>query len=846
MGKRMTAAALILLLCLAVLTGCGQGNGKAGPGEQQGQGGFDPSLREEGIADATLMVYMVGSDLESKSGAATSDIVEMVNSDFDFEHKNLIVMTGGAKTWRGGTGISAEEIGIYQLNKRGINKLTASPKASMGLSSTLADFLHYSCEHFPAQSYGLILWNHGGGPMNGYGEDELFSDWLSLTELREGLEQSPFGAENRLAFLGFDACLMASAEVSWTVREFADYMIASEEVIPGGGWDYQFLSRLSEGPFNGAEVGYAAVDSYSAYYSQRLAGQAMLGRLTLSCLDLRGADAVEQAVDQMFSAMVPGLASGDYPRIAKLRQETLPFAKYTTNSDYDLIDLGDLAEMLLEEYPDEAEALLQALDNMVVYAWSPLTRAHGLSLYYPLENTRYYRSRWGELYPSFGFAPGYSRFMAAFGQELLGGTSQAWGSAGMPSLSQDEESEEYYVQLSDALASDYMDGSYVLLRRLEEGHYTICGERRDLVLDSQNRLCTLFGGYSVYVMNSVGDVFPALYYDFSETGSHDYHVAATLHTDPLGDGEFRIRNVWFLASLPGPGDSEALNLGIERKGNVEDVAYGKEEVSIHDYPMVYFPLFETWEARDEEGRILPFSQWRTEVSDMFAGYDSSKGWRAELRALGDDGYEYFIQIIARDIYGREYGSELIPVRLTQRGEERKGEMFQDRFYPLPARSDPVPRLPALGELRYLSDSRWYSPISMDEQLVMDDASGMRMTLLTGAYRLDNEGEKKDLILIFRLDNNSRYFDLLDLVTDANFRVRIGEQMTRVYFLPETVGVWIRQGGSYYYTMSIPLGELPEGAEGFDCVFRMSQKEWTGQLTLSYETEPVHIPLPREQ
>lgn len=842
MKNRKLKQVLLLLLCVLLLAGCGNDSGQERPGEKQ-QGSFDPSLRQEGIADATVMVYLMGSNLESEFGSASADMVEMVNSGFDFQYKNLLVMTGGAKTWRGGAGISAGELGIYQLNRRGINRVSALPKASMGTPDTLSSFLDYCTTNYPAQSYGLILWDHGGGPMNGLGEDELYRDMLSLTELREGLEKSPFGRDNRLIFLGFDACLMSSAEVAWCLRDYADYMIASEEVIPSGGWDYSFLSRLPEGPLDGAQVGYAAVEQYSATYSERLAGQTMLRRLNMTCTDLRQAEGLERAVDGLFAAMAPELAAGKYPEIVRLRQEAMPFARFTTGYDYDLIDLGDLAEALLDRFPEEAEALLQALDNMVVYAWSPSERSHGLSLYWPLENMESYRDRWAQLYPVFGFAPGYTRFLTAFGNAFLSGYSQAWGSLGMPPLSRDEESEEFYIQLNDALAADYLDGSYYLLRKLGEGHYTLCGERKDLVLDSQNRLYALNSGYSVSVINSAGERFPALYADYSEAGSHDYHIAATLHTDPQGNGELRIRNVWFLASLPQPGSSEALQHGIERWGSKAKAAFGKEEVSIRDYPLVYFPLVETWEARDGEGRMLPLTQWRMENSDMFAGYDTGKGWRAELQALEDDGYEYYIQIVARDLYGNEYGSDLIPVRLPQRTESGQGELFQDRFYPLPSRSDPAPRLPSLSELRYVSDSRWYSPVQVEQQLVMDDPSGMRMSLLAGAYRLDNEGEQKDLILIFRLDNNSRYFDMLDLVTDAKFRIPIGDQMTRVYFLPETVGVWIQNGGSYYYTMSIPLSELPEEAEGFSCVFRMSQREWAGQLSLSYETEPVYIPLP---
>ena len=34
--------------------------------------------------------------------------------------------------------------------------------------------LNYGFDFFPADSYSLILWDHGGGPVLGYGVDENF------------------------------------------------------------------------------------------------------------------------------------------------------------------------------------------------------------------------------------------------------------------------------------------------------------------------------------------------------------------------------------------------------------------------------------------------------------------------------------------------------------------------------------------------------------------------------------------------------------------------------------------------------------------------------------------------
>ena len=51
------------------------------------------------VKDYTVMVYIVGSNLESRLGAATTDIGEMKQAGIDFGKINLLVYTGGSRRW---------------------------------------------------------------------------------------------------------------------------------------------------------------------------------------------------------------------------------------------------------------------------------------------------------------------------------------------------------------------------------------------------------------------------------------------------------------------------------------------------------------------------------------------------------------------------------------------------------------------------------------------------------------------------------------------------------------------------------------------------------------------------
>ena len=65
-------------------------------------------------------------------------------------------------------------------------------------------------------------------------------------------------------FVGFDACLMATAETGLMLNSYADYMIASEETEPGIGWYYtDWLTALSKNTsMPTTEIGRNIVDSF--------------------------------------------------------------------------------------------------------------------------------------------------------------------------------------------------------------------------------------------------------------------------------------------------------------------------------------------------------------------------------------------------------------------------------------------------------------------------------------------------------------------------------------------------------------------------------------------------------
>ena len=212
----------------------------------------------------TIMVYLVGSDLESDYGNASLDLDEMETAGVDTAHNNILVYAGGASEWQD-RGLSSDECTVLLLTDTGFVPVDTYPAENMGDPLTLSSFLNYGFDFFPADSYSLILWDHGGGPVLGYGVDENFRDLLTLDELSEALEDSVGAHMTKLEWIGFDACLMSSLEVASVLAPYANYMIASQETEPGWGWNYDFLSELSDEVIPGDVMGEYIVDSYMDY-----------------------------------------------------------------------------------------------------------------------------------------------------------------------------------------------------------------------------------------------------------------------------------------------------------------------------------------------------------------------------------------------------------------------------------------------------------------------------------------------------------------------------------------------------------------------------------------------------
>ncbi len=366
----------------------------------------------------TLMVYMCGADLESRSGMATRDLQEMQNANLG-SRVNLLIYTGGSTAWRNNL-VSSSVNQIWQLK----NGKFVCLEQNMGTDTmtspvTLTTFIKYGAEHFPANRYQLILWDHGSGSVSGYGYDEKNSRSGSMS--LAGIDTALKNGGLKFDFIGFDACLMATVENGLMLSRHADYLIASEETEPGIGWYYtDWLNALgSNTSISTLELGQKISDSFVSACASSCPGQAA----TLSVVDLAELESTVPSRLTAFSKSISGMIhEKEYNAVSNARSNTREFA---TSSRIDQVDLSDLALQLGTE---EGESLAKAVQGAVKYNRSTLTNAYGLSIYFPYQKISNV-DRAVSTYNQIGMDSDYAQCirdfatMEASGQAATGGTN---------------------------------------------------------------------------------------------------------------------------------------------------------------------------------------------------------------------------------------------------------------------------------------------------------------------------------------------------------------------------------------------------------------------------------------
>lgn len=396
-----------------------------------------------GTDKVTVMVYMCGSDLESDGGAATADINEMLYANAS-DQVNVVIQTGGASEWQNNV-IDADTNQRWLVTSEGLELVGDAGQQNMTDPQTLADFVRFCAENYPANRNILVFWDHGGGTLGGYGSDEHYPDGtMSLAQIDQALTD----AGTIFDWIGFDCCMMGTVETAFVAEKHADYLIASQRSEPGGGWYYtDWLNAIAENPsLSSPEVGKIIVDSFIREEQNGDYGD----ELTLSMIDLTSfAPFMDALYAYLASVNTELVDTSAYKEVSKARYDSRSIGE----EEYDQVDLNYLVNNI--SLGDSTE-LLRKLDDTVLISEETAAHYAGLSLYFPYVSIESVGDTL-DTAKSIGLDTSYQKFVSDFASLMAGGQIYSGGGSTNPLSAGAAVAEDYADQswLDAGLVSDY-------------------------------------------------------------------------------------------------------------------------------------------------------------------------------------------------------------------------------------------------------------------------------------------------------------------------------------------------------------------------------------------------------
>lgn len=415
---------------------------------------------------------------------------------------------GNIKNWAGAK--------VLQLQKDKFVELADLGDINVADSATLSKFLVTGARNFPAKKYAVIFGDHGMGWLGLCADDSHKGDKLTLPRLDAALAEftKEFG---KLEMIGFDACLMADVETAHAVSRHGRYMVASQQIESGMGWDFPpVLAALRKKPaMDGKELGTLICDTFKEQFDR--ARDEDLRKLTegvdvtLSVIDLSAIGGLEKALNGLAARGLEILKDdADKGRIKLARARSraeLYGVGAGENPLFQSRDLGHLSELIRKQDPG-AEPACDALDRALHAAVVKRVRGKGapnsggLSIYFPRDGKLFpegLQTRYGAT--SFGRTSQWTQFLKKY-------VAAADGNAKQPALKDLKVSKEVFSHndggtitvSADVAVPDLLDRAQFVVSQKIGKNKVVIGQF-DIDPEEDGELRTKWDGHCYWLIN---------------------------------------------------------------------------------------------------------------------------------------------------------------------------------------------------------------------------------------------------------------------------------------------------------------------------------------------------------
>ena len=345
----------------------------------------------------TILIYMCGADLESShtsdeyQGFASNDLREIASTASSLpSNVNIVVETGGASKWASNPGIDKNYLQRRKLNSSGTWEVISNEtKANMGLQTTLQSYLSWGLKTYPADHTGVIMWDHGGAA-SGCCFDENYSNDGILPSEMDGAVKGALSAAGKsgqkLDWIGYDCCIMSYADLASINAQYFKYMVSSQELESGTGWDYDaWLPTLFSNTSVSTET---LLTKICTTFVSENGGTSLNNDQCLSVLNLQNFGGFQTA----FESFASGLTSSNWSKIKSSYTSSLRFGNisdYGTEYGYGLADMKDFLSKAANNGFDTSAAS-SALTSVLVHTsyggFYSTTKPCGLDIFVPADD----------------------------------------------------------------------------------------------------------------------------------------------------------------------------------------------------------------------------------------------------------------------------------------------------------------------------------------------------------------------------------------------------------------------------------------------------------------------------
>ena len=485
------------------------------------------------IKKRTIMIYMSGSDLESKAGAATSDINAIIPNEVDLDTMNIILYTGGSSKWHTDL-VNNTENAIYELSNTGFKKIKTYDQLNMSTSDTLNDYLHYVYNNYKTEKYDLLVWDHGGAWQGAVSDDFNEGDYLELKEFKEALSNSPFNSEKIEAII-FKTCLNSSYEVGVALSPYANYLIGSEEVTFAGNIIHalDFLNEI-DGDTDPITMGNKFAISY---YDNTIIKGNLANRkvMAFSVVDLSKIDNLSKEIGKFFNGID---LNENYENISRVRESLLEYGGKNVKT-FDIVDTYHLIEDLAPYSTYDSEKVLKSFNDVVVNCYTTNAKTSKcLSIFFPFNGIKKAKDYGLNVYKELAFNNDYYNFINNYNFKQ----SQAETSTAMLQLDEGHLTNDIIINnkvlslnLTDDEKKDILEIKYHVFIK-DNDTYKLIKTGDDVTIDGNNLLIDLSNKYlkvndSYVTLNYIDGNYTVNGYISNEENNKDNKVSYTISED---------------------------------------------------------------------------------------------------------------------------------------------------------------------------------------------------------------------------------------------------------------------------------------------------------------------------